>query len=106
VGAVALRGRGNVTALCALFDEIWADATPWGDRGVAQRREPGLTGQEIQAIRLLGEGMTDEAIAKRLGVSTRTVRRLVSNVMTVLDARSRFEAGVRAVQEGWIDAGR
>ncbi|MGW1259831.1 DUF6879 family protein [Streptomyces sp. NPDC002513] len=104
VGAVVLRGRGNVAALCALFDELWAGATPWGDR--PQRKETGLTGQEVQVIRLLAEGITDEAIAKRLGVSTRTVRRLVANVMTVLDARSRFEAGVRAVQGGWIDPGR
>jgi DNA-binding NarL/FixJ family response regulator len=50
----------------------------------------------------LAEGHTDEAIAKRLGVSHRTARRIASDLMDRLGARSRFEAGVRAVQQGWL----
>jgi DNA-binding CsgD family transcriptional regulator len=54
------------------------------------------------AGRLRAEGHTDEAIAKRLGVSHRTARRIASELMERLDARSRFEAGVRALQQGWL----
>ncbi|GAA3372882.1 LuxR family transcriptional regulator [Streptomyces sannanensis] len=103
-GAVALTGQGTLTALCALFESVWATAQPLGE--VAPLDPHGLTGQEATAIRLLAEGLTDEAIAKRLGVSPRTARRLATDLMDRLGARSRFEAGVRAVQHGWLPAHR
>jgi DNA-binding NarL/FixJ family response regulator len=55
-------------------------------------------------VRLLAEGMTDEGVSRRIGVSLRTVRRIASDLMTRLTARSRFEAGVKAAQLGWIDS--
>ncbi len=99
-GAVVLTGAGTLTALCALFESVWAGAQPLGE--AAGRDAHGLRGQEATAIKLLAEGLTDEAIAKRLGVSHRTARRLATDLMERLGARSRFEAGVRAVQQGWL----
>ncbi|MEU7552977.1 helix-turn-helix transcriptional regulator [Streptomyces sp. NPDC044571] len=101
-GAVVLTGQGTLTALCALFETTWAAAQPLGQAGV--RNSQGLTGPEATTIRLLSEGFTDEAIAKRLGVSQRTARRIATDLMERLGARSRFEAGVRAVQHGWLPA--
>ncbi|MEX0173129.1 LuxR C-terminal-related transcriptional regulator [Streptomyces sp. LMG1-1-1.1] len=101
-GAVVLTGQGTLTALCALFDTTWASAQPLGQAGT--RDSHGLTGPEATTIRLLSEGFTDEAIAKRLGVSQRTARRVATDLMERLGARSRFEAGVRAVQHGWLPA--
>ncbi|MET8630960.1 LuxR C-terminal-related transcriptional regulator, partial [Kitasatospora sp. NPDC004669] len=48
------------------------------------------------------DGHTDDAIAKRLGVSPRTARRIATDLMERLNARSRFQAGVRATQAGWL----
>ncbi|WP_223268058.1 helix-turn-helix domain-containing protein [Streptosporangium nondiastaticum] len=62
----------------------------------------GLAGQEEATVRLLAEGRTDEAIAKRLGVSRRTARRIATGLMERLGARSRFQVGVLAVQAGWL----
>ncbi|MGW3248842.1 helix-turn-helix domain-containing protein [Streptomyces sp. NPDC001070] len=62
----------------------------------------GLTGQEATTLQLLADGLTDEAIAKRLGVSPRTARRIATDLMERLNARSRFQAGARAVQHGWL----
>ncbi|SDO33442.1 helix-turn-helix transcriptional regulator [Actinacidiphila guanduensis] len=99
-GAVVLSGQGTLVALCALFETVWQAARRIGD---SERRGPGeLTDTEEAAVKLLAEGYTDEAIAKRLGVSPRTARRVAGGLMHRLDARSRFEAGVRAVQSGWI----
>ncbi|MFH8516999.1 response regulator transcription factor [Streptomyces gelaticus] len=53
-------------------------------------------------LRLLAEGLTDDAIARRLGCSVRTVRNDVAAAMVALDARSRFQAGARAMQAGLI----
>ncbi|MEU9075898.1 LuxR C-terminal-related transcriptional regulator [Kitasatospora sp. NPDC004745] len=99
-GAVVLSGEGMLTALCALFETVWAGAQPLGD--AAAPDEHGLTPQEHTALTLLSDGHTDEAIAKRLGVSPRTARRIANDLMERLDARSRFQAGVRAAQAGWL----
>jgi DNA-binding CsgD family transcriptional regulator/sugar-specific transcriptional regulator TrmB len=99
-GAVVLTGHGTLTALCALFDGVWTSARSLNDDSRAD--DQGLTDQQSMVVVLLAEGHTDETIAKRLGVSPRTARRLASELMTRLGARSRFEAGVRAAQNGWL----
>jgi DNA-binding CsgD family transcriptional regulator/sugar-specific transcriptional regulator TrmB len=100
VGATVLRGSGAVAAMCALFDQIWSAATPLG---VARPRdERGLSAQERGLLQLLADGDTDSIAARKLGVSDRTVRRLISNMMEQLGARSRFQAGVRARDHGWV----
>ncbi|MFF4320393.1 LuxR C-terminal-related transcriptional regulator [Streptomyces sp. NPDC001568] len=99
-GAVILTGQGTLTALCALFENVWAGAQPLG--GSQERDEGALSAQESTVIRLLAQGLTDEAIAKRLAVSPRTARRLANGLMERLGAASRFEFGVRAVQRGWL----
>lgn len=55
-----------------------------------------------ETLEILQLGVTDEVAARRLGVSVRTVRRRVAAVMELLGAGSRFEAGVRAAQAGWL----
>jgi DNA-binding CsgD family transcriptional regulator len=99
-GAVVLTGQGTLTALCALFGSVWATAQHWGQPPARDSR--GLTAQQAEALHFLAAGHTDAAIATRLGLSARTARRIASELMTQLAARSRFEAGVRAVQRGWV----
>ncbi|GLX20810.1 hypothetical protein Slala02_38480 [Streptomyces lavendulae subsp. lavendulae] len=99
-GAMLLRGSGATAALYALFEYIWDIATPWGER--PEKSDDGLTGQEREVLRLLGEGHTDEVVARKLGVSVRTCRRITAELSTRLGAVSRFQAGLRAAQEGWL----
>ena len=94
VDSVMVSERGSVALLGALFEQMWADALPVGLGG--------LTDQQAIALRLLADGHTDEVIAKRLGVSARTARRIVTRLMARLGARGRFQAGVRAVEAGWL----
>ncbi|MFD2026304.1 LuxR C-terminal-related transcriptional regulator [Promicromonospora aerolata] len=100
-GAVVMTSPGVVAALMALFTQTWRSATPLG----ADRRQDddGLSVQEHELLRLWAKGATDEAAGRRLGVSLRTVRRLSSNLMERLDASSRFQAGARALDCGWLD---
>jgi DNA-binding NarL/FixJ family response regulator len=51
---------------------------------------------------MLGDGLKDEAAARRLGMSLRTYRRRVAEILTLLDADSRFQAGIRAHEFGLI----
>ncbi|MGW2722987.1 LuxR C-terminal-related transcriptional regulator [Streptomyces sp. NPDC001492] len=101
-GAVQVSSQGMIASLHALFESVWQSADPLD--AMRQPDPGGLTRQQSEALRLLAQGSTDEAIAKRLGVSARTARRIAHGLMTHLDARSRFQAGVYAVQKGYLPA--
>ncbi|WP_393053412.1 DNA-binding response regulator [Streptomyces sp. LN549] len=57
---------------------------------------PHLDDEGRAILRALGSGLTDESAARRLGVSLRTYRRRVAELMAALEAGSRFQAGLRA----------
>ncbi|MFD3540459.1 LuxR C-terminal-related transcriptional regulator [Streptomyces sp. NPDC058662] len=99
--ALVLRGDSLLVALCALFEQTWALAQPLGEVQEAARVGE-LSRREREVLRLLAQGHTDEAVAKRLGISSRSARRIVAVLLRRLDARSRFEAGILAVMAGWL----
>ncbi|WP_052443262.1 helix-turn-helix domain-containing protein [Streptacidiphilus neutrinimicus] len=71
-----------------------------GDRAADALAEPLRRRREL--LTLLAAGLTDESIARKLGVSTRTVQRLVREFMDSCGARTRFQAGVQAAREELI----
>lgn len=93
-----VRQRGLVEALILLFELMWERAAPVPslDRGEAR---PDLRRFLLQQ---LATGAQDEQIARTLGISLRTVRRRVADVLTELGADTRFQAGVEAVRRGWL----
>jgi DNA-binding CsgD family transcriptional regulator len=98
-GVVVLQLPGAVRATAELFERVWAGAIPVGEMPTGT--SDGQRDREHELLGLLLAGYTDELAASRLDISDRTVRRMVSNLMKALDARSRFEAGARAVLHGW-----
>jgi DNA-binding CsgD family transcriptional regulator len=100
-GAMVVHGSDLVAPTAALFDAVWHEAIPIVTDGQATESE--FSDARVrQVVALLAQGQKDEAIARRLQVSVRTVRRLVSAALTALHAESRFEAGVLAVRRGWV----
>jgi hypothetical protein len=89
-------------AVQALFDLMWAQATPLrlgGESGlVAAAGDDDTAG----LVNLLAAGMKDDAIARYLGISARTLRRRIGVLHDALGATGRFQAGARAAQRGWI----
>lgn len=85
--------------LVTLFETLWQRATPLWTRG-RRRRPAGLTEQDEQLLALSAAGLTDETIARRLGVAQRTVERRMRRVMDRLHARTRFQAGMQAARLG------
>lgn len=55
----------------------------------------GLTHRQHAIARLLSEGLSDDTIADRLGLSVRTVRYEVAKLLQALGASTRFAAGAR-----------
>ena len=102
-GAVQLASPGVIRALVALFEQVWASAAELCAERDRERDAAGLTGQERELLRLLARGHTDEGAARQLGIGLRTAGRMMSELMSRLGARSRFEAGIRAAARGWLD---
>jgi hypothetical protein len=95
---LVVREPALVGAMGALFENLWdrAMAVPGMELGF----DPG--GQRRLLLHQLTRGAKDEQIARTLGVSLRTVRRRVAEIMDDLGAESRFQAGVEAVRRGWL----
>jgi len=63
-----------------------------------------LTPRELECLALLASGFGTTLIARRLGVSTMTIRSHVQAVLTKLGVHSRLEAASLAIRYGLVDA--
>jgi len=102
-GAVEIRNSSVLALACALFEQIWSSARPLGDAPNANDAQP--SAMHRQLLRILAAGHTDELAAKRLGISITTARRMMADIMNLLNARSRFQAGIQAAERGWLHSG-
>lgn len=98
---LVVREHSLVGAMIALFEVMWERAMPVPGFG-GMDGDTGDQGRRGMLLRQLALGAKDEQIARTLGLSLRTVRRRVAEVMDELGAGSRFQAGVEAVRRGWI----
>jgi len=104
-GVLTVRASPIIEALVVLFESLWERAVPLSD---ASMSPPALAGNDDspadadrKLLALLAAGLTDEAIARHLGITTRSLRRRMRKLMDQLDARSRFQAGLQAAWRGW-----
>jgi DNA-binding CsgD family transcriptional regulator len=92
-----VRQQGVVEAMAQWFELLWEQAVaPSLDENTAPLDLRGFLLQQLAA------GGHDEQIARMLGISLRTVRRRVADLMSELGADSRFQAGVEAARRGWL----
>lgn len=93
-----------VEVISGLFDVFWSLSTPirLTRAGRDEEAPAGPTDDSLRLLAHLSTGLTDQAIARELGVSERTVARRISQLCESLGASSRFQLGARAVLQGWI----
>lgn len=65
--------------------------------------EPGLTEREVDVVRLLAEGQSNDEIGVALGITSKSVEAHLGRIFARTGTRSRTELAVRAVREGWLD---
>lgn len=92
--AVIVYASGIVAALVGLFDQTWAMSRPL--------REEVRGDDDATVLSLMLGGLTDEAIAQRLGASARTVQRRIKRLMERAGASTRFQLGWHAREMGWV----
>ncbi|GAA4557706.1 helix-turn-helix domain-containing protein [Planotetraspora kaengkrachanensis] len=115
--SVLISGSTMVVALAELFERLWQEAVPMrpqsAPRDCAQDRagEPAegeaqegteLAPEDRRLLALLSAGLKDDAIARQLGVSPRSLRRRLRHLLDELNAETRFEAGAQAVRRGLV----
>lgn len=102
-----------VSFLGDFFEQIWLRGADFAGKSVS-RSEGSQIGDELKHVitRLLAEGLRDENIARRIGVSVRTCRRHIAEIMAQIGADSRFQAGYLSARlkllnpaEGYTGAG-
>ncbi|NLG09672.1 MAG: response regulator transcription factor [Deinococcales bacterium] len=61
-----------------------------------------LTERELEVLKLIAAGASNKAIAQQLGISEATVKSHVSNLLSKLGLKSRTQAALHAIREGWV----
>ncbi|GAB3332790.1 LuxR C-terminal-related transcriptional regulator [Micromonospora halotolerans] len=99
---LVILGGGFLDAVIGVFESFWALAAPISAIPLDGAPDGGPSESNRHLLTLLGAGLTDETIARELGVSERTVTRRIAALQKSLGARSRFQLGVQAARRGWL----
>lgn len=73
-----------------------------GDLPAEDAARPVLTPREMDVLTCLGEGLSNKAVARRLGISAHTVKFHLEAVFIKLGAASRAEAVAKGLRRGLI----
>lgn len=61
-----------------------------------------LTERELEVLKLVAVGASNKGVAQQLGISEATVKSHVSNMLSKLGLKSRTQAALHAIREGWV----
>lgn len=102
-GSVLVRPSPLLDGLIALFEQFWATGLPLAPvAGSPDATGSELDDADVRLLTLLLSGMTDEGIARQLGLGRRTVLRRARALMDRAGAATRMQLGWYAAQRGWI----
>lgn len=101
VGILLNRETGGARVRAAL-ELAWQLGTPWRPSESPATASDMLDPRDRSIIRLMAGGVSDAAISRQLGISSRTVERRVRVLLDRLNATTRFQAGVLAARQGLI----
>lgn len=108
ISSVVVHPSGLLEVLCEFFEVLWGRALPISE--YLSGRRPGApdgpSPEEDRLLALLTTGMTDQVMARQLGISYRTFQRRLHGLMERLGATTRFQLGMRAASLGWVSQTR
>ena len=95
--------RGEPVIFAGAVTALISDYLDRVRRGEDAREDP-LTPRELEVVKLIAEGYTNEQIAEQLMISRKTVERHRANVLEKLGMRDRVELTRYAIRRGLIVA--
>ena len=100
-GAIVVGEPSILAYLCSAFEQSWNLGTPYQTGPSAARMA--VTEIKSAILTLMANGLKDDVIAKRMGLSVRACRGHIAELMETFGARSRFQAGVIAAGLGLLE---
>jgi ATP/maltotriose-dependent transcriptional regulator MalT len=94
-----LRAELEISRARLLLDSLPESTTASPTRA---RNGSGLTVRELEVLRLVADGLTNQAIAEKLFVSDHTVHRHLANILNKLSVSSRAAAVAQAARRGLL----
>jgi hypothetical protein len=99
-GLLLIRDPVVVRALVRIHESAWESGE---DLHASPDPTPGAVPEHLRLVlEALAAGLTDEAAAARLSMSSRTYSRRIGALLAALGTSSRFRAGAEAARRGWI----
>jgi DNA-binding CsgD family transcriptional regulator/sugar-specific transcriptional regulator TrmB len=98
-GAAIVRDPVVLDFMSRIFEHIWDRARPVNS---ISYDDIVLSEIEVAVLNDLALGRTDESIARRLGIATRTLRRYLASLFERFGVETRFQLGVAAARVGII----
>jgi DNA-binding NarL/FixJ family response regulator len=90
--AVAIHEPNLVAYLADMFDRSWERGRPYNERDADSESDIASEVRQL-TVRMLTEGHSDPASAKRVGVSTRTYASYVAALKDEYGVETRFQLG-------------
>jgi DNA-binding MarR family transcriptional regulator len=104
-GIAVVHQSGLLDALLELFDVYWQRAQPIVPTGIVSTAPETLdqpSTEDLLLLKMLQAGYKDQAIARQLGTSARTVTRRIAAIASGLGLDTRFQVGAEVAKRGWI----
>jgi len=98
-GAAIVRDPVVLDFMSRIFEHIWDRARPVNS---ISYDDIVLSEIELALLNDLALGRTDESIARRLGIATRTLRRYLASLFERFGVETRFQLGVAAARVGLV----
>ncbi len=97
-----LRGEAPITGIMAskILEEL---RSPQPTSKPEAERQNELTEREVEALKLIAEGLSNKEIAETLSITENTVKVHVRTILEKLHLSNRVQAAVYAVKEGLLD---
>jgi DNA-binding CsgD family transcriptional regulator len=96
---IVIRGAALMRSFLAVYEDCWLRGLTLARASATSAEDSEITSQERVIIRLMASGLSDDQIARKLGVHRRTVQRAIAKLMERLNASSRFEAGLKLAND-------
>jgi hypothetical protein len=101
-GFQLIRDPVLVTALVSLHRQLWHGGTAPDAIAPPTDGGSGPPSRLVALLPALASGEPDEVACRGLGLPPRTYSRRVAELLALLGARTRFQAGAEAARRGWL----